>query len=240
MTTTRERQQNRRGGCDAGAAIVETAIGLPVLLVLVFGFIELTGAVRAYALTESAVRAAGRTASVEAADPLADRAILARLADESAPLGSDVIDYVVIWHAGGPGEQLPETCRPAAYATPSTQSLGVSDGGVDAVGACNLYLRPGAPTGIFHYLDLPVAELPFGCSGAADPLAGSRVDCSWPAQNRRVTSTPRTVSGPAIPTDFVGVHVQFRHQRLVGLFGSTSTFTESSVNLLEPRGYSLT
>jgi hypothetical protein len=237
--TTDGTQQHRTAG-DAGVAIVEAAIAVPLLLVLVFGFIELTGAVRAYATAESAVRSATRAASVAAADPLADRAILARLRAESAPLGPDVIDFVVVWHASGPGERLPAPCRPASYAVPNAQSLGVTDGGVDAVGACNIYLRPGAPTGVFQKLDLPVAELPFGCAGSADPLAASRVDCRWPAQNRRVVATPRTVLGPGIPTDFVGVFVQYRHQRLVGLFGQTMTITESAVNLIEPRAYGIT
>lgn len=217
--------------------MIEAAFAVPVLLVLVFGLVELTGVVRAYAGAESAVRAAGRTASVAAADPLADHAILSRLQAESATLGSDIIDFVVVWHAGGPGETLPETCRPSAWASPNTQSVGVTDGGVDAVGACNVYLRPSAPGGVFEDLDLPTEDLPFGCTGASDPLAASRVDCNWPAQNRRVIAAPRTVVGPAIPTDFVGVYVQYRHTRLVAMFGSTMTINESSVNLLEPRGY---
>lgn len=224
---------------DAGASLVETAIAVPILLVLVLGFIELSGTLRAYAAAESAVRAAGRTGSVAANDPFADRVILERLRSDSRPLGADTIDYVVVWHAGGPGERVPAACRPASAEVPNTTSLGVDDGGVDAVGACNVYLRPGAPGGAFERLDLPVADLPFGCSGPADPRSDEKLDCSWPAQNRRVVTTPRTVFGPSIPTDFLGVHVQFRHQHLVRLFGTSSTVTESTVNLIEPRGYAL-
>jgi hypothetical protein len=217
----------------------EAALAIPVLLLLVLGFIELAGTMRAYATAESATRAAGRTASVAGADPLADRTVRTRLRREARPLGADVIDYVVIWHAGGPGERLPASCRPSNTSTPNTSWLGVADGGVDSVGACNIYLRPGAPGGVFERLDVPLAETPFACTGPADPDADEKLDCAWPALRRRVITTPRTVLGPAIPTDFIGVHVQLRHDHLVGLIDSSSTLTESVVNLVEPRGYQL-
>jgi hypothetical protein len=218
---------------------VEAAVAVPLLLFLVFGFIELAGTLRAYATAESAVRAAGRTGSVAANDPFADRAILRRLASEAGPLGRDTIDYVVVWHASGPGEKVPAACRPETTVGPNGATLGVGDGGVDALGACNVYVRPGASGGAFERLEEPVATLPFGCAGAADPRADDKLDCAWPAQNRRVLTTPRTVFGPAIPTDFIGVHVQLRHDHLVQLIGRSSTLTESSVNLIEPRGYAL-
>ena len=236
METSVSHPPGRATGTN-GSIVVEAAFGVPLLLTLVFGFIELTGVVRAYAMAESSVRAAGRTASVAGADPLSDRSILQRLASESGGLGGDGIDFVVVWHAAGPGESLPTACRPSSWDTPNTVSLGVGDGGVDAVGACNIYLRPDAPGGVFEDLDLPLADLPFGCTGPLDPVADERVDCNWPAQNRRVAATPRNVIGPSIPTDFLGVHVQFHHERLVGLFGATTTITASAVNLLEPREY---
>lgn len=224
---------------DAGAALTEAAIAVPLLLILAFGFIELAGTMRAYATAESAVRAAGRTGSVAANDPFADRAILRRLATEASPLGTDTIDYVVVWHASGPGEKAPAACQPETSTTPNSTTLGVDDGGVDALGACNVYIRPGAPGGVFERLEEPVATLPFGCTGPDDPLADEKIDCAWPAQNRRVLTTPRTVFGPSIPTDFIGVHVQLRHHHFVRLLRVSSTLTESAVNLIEPRGYSL-
>jgi hypothetical protein len=235
--STRDARAGPRRERDTGAALIEAAVAVPLLLLFLLGFAELAGTMRAHAAVESAVRAAGRTASVAGADPLADRSILTRLAAEAAPLGADTIDYIVVWHASGPGESVPASCRPEATSAPNVSSLGVSDGGVDAVGACNVYVRPGAPGGAFDRLDVPLAEVPFGCSGTDDPDAEDKLDCSWPSHRRRVVHTPRTVLGPAIPTDFIGVHVQLRHDHIVRLIGSSSTLTGSSINLIEPRGY---
>jgi hypothetical protein len=232
-----EARSNQRRPRERGAALVEATVAIPLLFAFTFGFIELAGLLRAYAAAEGATRAAGRTASVAGSDPLADRAVLARLEGELGPLGADSIDYVVIWHAGGPGEAVPSACRPSTVATPNSASLGVADGGVDSVGACNVYVRPGAPGGAFGRLADPATA--FGCTGPADPGAAQKLDCNWPAQHRRALTTPRTVLGPELPTDFVGVHVQLRHQHLVRLLGASSTLSESAVNLIEPLGYSV-
>ena len=142
-------KQVGRSRGDGGAVLVEAAVVLPLLFMLVFGVLEIGSALKSYSGAANAVRAGGRMASVAGNDADADRAILARMALESTGIPDGEIEYVVIWHASSTREQPPAACRPAAQGSPNLVSVGVSDGGNDAVGACNIYHRPAAPGGAF-------------------------------------------------------------------------------------------
>lgn len=226
---------------DRGTAAVEAVFAVPLLILLVIGFIELSGALRSRSATSHLASAGGRMASVAGADPMADQLILARMANETAGLGSAQIDYIVVWHAQGPGESVPEACRPTSTAEPNQTSLGVGDGGIDAVGACNVYVRPHAQGGAFEMASGATAEEPshyFGCQGPADPEADHKLDCSWPGKNRRVLTSPRDFLGTAAPTDFVGVHVEVRHDMHTPMLPDLA-YADATLNLIEPQGYEL-
>jgi hypothetical protein len=233
----------RSNASERGSVVVESAIVTPVVLLLVFGMIEAASALSAYSSTAHAVRAAGRVASVAAADPMSDQRVLVRLAREIVGIGDDDVEFVVIWHATGPGDGVPEACLPDSYDTPNHESVGVSDGGFDAIGACNVYLRPDRAGGAFDMATGAATHPPshyFGCEGDADPGAAHKVDCHWPGKARRALTTPRESAGPRVAPDFVGVHVQVRHSLHTDLVIEALTIRDGTVNLIEPQGYGLT
>lgn len=193
---------------------------------------------RTYSTAANAARAAGRAASIAGADPMADRMVLSRLQREAAGGFKGQIRFVVIWHAAGPGQGPPAGCIPTSMAAPNTSTVGVSDGGVDAVGACNVYIRPEAPGGAFERVAAaPSGPNPaFGCQGPGDPQAGSKLDCAWPGKNRRAVTSPRSAATP-VPTDLIGVHVEFEHRFHTALVSPSRTVRETTINLIEPVGY---
>ena len=241
VTTTRR----RRAHADQGAVLVEAAIVLPILFMMVFGILEIGSALKSYSGAANAVRAGGRMASVAGNGAEADRSILERMAREATGIPDGEIEYVVIWHAAATGEQPPPGCRPTVLSSPNSSSSGVTDGGTDAIGACNVYHRPADPGGAFDMATGNAAQPPsfyFGCTGVMDPLWSNKVDCMWPAKNRKTLVTPRGVTPPTGQTglpDYVGVYIRAQHDYVTGVLGDALTITDGSVFLLEPQGYSV-
>lgn len=230
------------GRGERGATVVEAAFVLPVLVFLLMSILELGGALKSYSGTASAVRSAGRTASLAGADPLADALVLEQVARRAGALDDGEIELVVIWQAEGVGDQVPPGCLPVAT-TPNTTSVG--DDGIepDGVGACNVYIEPDRPGGAFAMAGGTATQPPehyFGCSGVGDPEASHKVDCRWPATSRQVLTSPRGSTTPT-STDFVGVYIRARHHGYTGfLFGGDGlTITDRSITLIEPQGYAL-
>jgi hypothetical protein len=217
--------------------LIESAIVLPILLMIIFGIFEIGGALKSYSGAANAVRSGGRMASVAGNDVDADRAILERMAREASGVSDGEIEYVVIWHASSTGELPPAACRPAAQAAPNTVSVGQSGG---AGVACNIYHRPQAPGGAFDMATGRAANPPafyFGCTDSAQ--ASTKVDCFWQATDRNTTVTPRGVT-PVETPDYVGIYIRAEHDYITGVLGSSLTITDASVNLIEPQGYSVT
>jgi hypothetical protein len=79
----------------------------------------------------------------------------------------------------------------------------------------------------------------FGCAGSTDPLSSQKVDCKWPAVNRRVKTTPRSAT-TQIPPDFVGIYIKVKHMYYSRVIAKQLTITDSGIALLEPQGYQLT
>jgi hypothetical protein len=227
----------RRG--DSGAATIEAAFVLPILLFVMFGIMELGGSLKSYSSTAGAVRAAGRAASVAGADPMADSLILAGIAKDVG-VGNGQVELVVIWHAAGRADPVPAACLPAAPFTVNASSRGASDSGVDAVGACNVYILPGGTGGAFAKARGSAAQPAsyyFGCQGISDPAAAHKLDCNWPGKDRRVLTSPRTTTSSPRSSDFLGVYIRVRHSYYTSILGSTLTITDRGISLLEPQGY---
>ncbi len=246
INLSESRRRPSRACDDRGAIVVEAAIVLPLLFMLVFGILEIGSALKSYSGAANAVRAGGRMASVAGNNADADRMIMERVAREATGISKGQIEYVVIWHASSTGEQPPSGCLPAAQGSPNSSSAGVSDGGTDAIGACNIYHRPADPGGAFDMATGDAANPPafyFGCTGGSDPLAGNKVDCNWPGKNRKTTITPRCFVSPCptpIQPDYVGVYIKAEHVYITGVLGDSLTITDGSINLLEPQGYAVT
>ncbi len=230
---------HKRGSGARGAVIVEAALILPLFFLIIFGTIEIGGALKSYSSVANGVRAGGRMASVAGNDAMADQMILERLAQEAGGIGKGEIEYVVVWHANGTGTTPPGACLRTPPVVPNQTSQGRTVSG--SPGSCNIYFLPQATGGAFDMakgLATRPATYYFGCGGLSDPLAAQKVDCFWPGQDRKVTSTPRGVT-PAQTPDFVGVYVRANHTYYTGILGSTLTITDTGINLLEPQGYSL-
>jgi len=242
--SARPRRFRRRPDHDRGAVLVEASVVLPVLMFLIFGVIEVGGLLKSYSSTANSVRAGGRMASVQGAEALADQAIMERMATEAVGLGRGEIQYVIIFNANGPDGTVPAGCVSAAEAlsAPNTSSVGVSDGGTGAVGACNVYVRPQAAGGAFDMARNRLANPPdyyFGCNGPSDPGVGHRVDCRWPSRNRHTTVSPRVLAPgeTRLVPDYLGIYIKVEHRYLAGILGSTRILTDSTVNLLEPDSF---
>ncbi len=234
------RHEERPRRDDRGSVVIESAIALGFSLFLLLGTIEVGSMMRTYSSTASSVRSAARVASVAGADPMADQRILARLHQEAGGAHPMRIRKVVIWHARGPGEAVPSACDLATGNQPSTTSAGVTDGGVDALGACNVYLNPDLPGGAFAMATGEAAAPPshyFACEGPADPGAHHKVDCRWPGKNRRALTSPRNHIGPGTSPDFIGVYVQVDHRFAQASVLDALTIRETAISLLEPQGY---
>jgi hypothetical protein len=226
---------------EHGAALVEATFVLPVLLFLIFAIIEVGGSLKSYSGIASAVRLAGRSASLAGSDPNADATILEQVARQATMIDAGEIDYVVIWHAVGPGDPVPAGCLPGVFTTPNTASVGSVGTAPDAMGACNVYIQPDVAGGAFAMAQGTAAQPKtyyFGCSGPSDPEAAHKVDCNWPATSRRVLTSPRSSATPK-GTDFVGVYVRARHAYYTRAFGTAVTITDRSITLIEPQGYAL-
>jgi hypothetical protein len=228
-----------RARAERGAVTVETALVLPILLFVMFGIIELGGALKSYSATAGAVRAAGRIATVAGADPMSDAAVLKRVSEELATEDGPV-DLVVIWHATGPGDPVPAGCLPSAPYTPNTSSVGVTDSGTDALGACNVYVHPSGAGNAFAMANgtaTQPAAYYFACQGASDPSANQKLDCKWPGKNRRTLTSPRSTTAVPRSTDFVGVYIRLVHSYYTTMFGASLTVTDRGISLIEPQGY---
>jgi hypothetical protein len=223
--------------------VVEAAIALPVTFVLLIAALQAGVLMRSHSTTANAARFASRTASIAGADPMADQRILAQVDREAAARGGARIRSIVVWHAAAAGEHVPPGCDLPPGDGPSTTSRGVAGSGVDPIGACNVYLNPDRPGGALDMATGRAAHPPsyyFGCQGATDPDASHKVDCRWPAKDRRTVQSPRGASGATVSPDLLGIRIVVEHRFPIGLPVPSVTITQTSIALLEPRSFSLT
>ncbi len=202
----------RRRRSERGAAAVELAIVTPVIMIVVFGIIEMSFVVRDYAAVTSDVRVAARLASASAdAGPAAclggadappctpqSAPALAQLAADAIQRGGsampeDNIDYLLIYKAnaqGYPGadgnQTMPATCG--------------------AISNCVRFVwSPSLDR--FRY--------------AEGTWTSSTISACFPGT-------------PANPLDRVGVYLRATHRFLTNIFGSTMRVSDRAVMNFEP------
>ena len=238
------RAKCRSRGRDRGATMTEMAFVGPLLMLLLFGIIEMGGVMKSYSGVSNSTVAGGRAAAIAGNDVLADQAILAAMSTGAAAVGKNEITYIIIWKPVVSGESPPASCLALATgSTYNTQSVGISDGGIDSAGACNVYVMPDRSGGAFD-MAMGRAANPstyyFGCTG---PTATTtyKLDCKWSAKNRKVSISPRsTASGSAVYADYLGVAIGSSHNYYTRLFGTSKTINRSTTVLLEPKIYAVT
>ena len=213
--------RRRRG--ERGAVLVEAAVILPFLFAMIFGIMEIGSVLKSYSGASNGVRAGGRMASVAGNDVDADRAILERMATESAGV-TEEIEYIVIWHATSTGE-MPPAALPSCPAAVAQHAVGRPSGS-------------GAVRRATSITGLPPPEVPstwpvggqrqpaafyFGCTDSAQ--ATTKVDCFWKAKDRKTTVTPRDQTPPAgqsATPDYVGIYIRAKHGYVTGIMGRRS------------------
>jgi Flp pilus assembly protein TadG len=104
---------------ESGAAIVEMAILLPILIMLVMGIVELGGAFKSYLTTSNAVRDGTRILSARGTDETGDCIAVVKAA-EALTLGNDLsrLDRIEIFQASpSTGDPIAGTIN--TYSNPS-------------------------------------------------------------------------------------------------------------------------
>jgi hypothetical protein len=202
---------------QGGAAIVELAICVMLLVTLTFGAIEFGWAWKQRISLQSITRSAARVASGLGDDPYTDREVIRGILTSAAKLPGGVarVGSIVIYKA---------TCSACTdpYSQPSQVDPNCDlvsgtppTGGVN--GKCNVYFPS---TGYF-------TSTVINTNANWGSAASSSLDKRW-TPTTRITSTNGT--GP----DYVGIRVNYTHRMIVGLFGTTIAMSDESVFRLEP------
>jgi hypothetical protein len=110
---------------ERGAAMVEFAVILPVLIILLFGAIEFGHAWDAKLKVETAARAGARVGSNLGSARLADYSLLQSVKSALNDIGLDNVEYVSVFKSTSVDGDVPASC---SGATP-----------VSVAGVCNVY-----------------------------------------------------------------------------------------------------
>ncbi len=102
------------GGSERGAVLVEIALVTPAFLLLIFGIFELGFLFRDSLTTENASREAARSASTKGRAPEADFFIIRSAENGLAAMDLQSLEYLVVFKATGPGDEVPDSCRTAS------------------------------------------------------------------------------------------------------------------------------
>jgi hypothetical protein len=206
MTAQEPPRQARRHG-EQGAVAVEAALVTPLLLIIVFGIIEVSLLVRDYVAVTSAVRSGARVASAAAdagpgtcevgpeappCTPASSPALAQAAADaihrSGSALAPDSIEHIMVYKAnasGFPGtdanREMPSTCA------------GMTD-------CVRFVWRPGADA--FRY--------------------------------QEGTWASASINACVNESDTLGVYLQAQHGTVTGIFGDTITIGDKAVMKFEP------
>lgn len=243
--SARGARRSTRPQREHGATLVETALIIPILFTLIFGIMETGSLLKSYTAASNLAGSGSRMGSVVGNNAMADQLILNRIAQDSQGLPAGEIEYIIFWKATGANDSPPAACRPTVAPTVvNTASAGMA--------GCTRYDRPTATGGAFDMADPDLndgaAQPPayyFGCTGTSgpslDPGMAHKVDCNWPAKDRKVTKNPRCplcTTPTYSPPDYIGVYIRAKHSTITGVLGDSFTITDKSIALIEPQGYS--
>lgn len=195
----------RRARDERGAALVEFAIVVPLLITIAMGLLDFGLAWRTSLTVSSGVRAGARVGSGMGNDRFTDHSILQAL---NASLDADDVHKIVVYKSTTDDGAVPQVCKDA--------SPGAS------VAGCNIY--DGAS------LALPRSAFEVGSvSASGDYLScGGGPDASWcPVSRYNSQVSP----GP----DYLGVWVDYRHDFVSGWFPAGGLdIKDNAVMRLEP------
>lgn len=196
-----------------GSALLEAAFVTPVFFVLIFGILEFGFLFRNYLTVANTTREGSRTASVSGSAPEADFLTLRTIEHAFAAWGVENLDFVVIYHASGPNDTVPLSCK--------SGPVGGAGGGL-----CNYYRPSEFNLGLVDNNGDPTDY--FRCGSGA-------VDRHWCPSDRltglsEVSPDPAYNDGPS----YIGVYVQAQHTYITGLFGEGTLLTDDRIIRIEP------
>ena len=197
--------RSRKG--ERGAALVEASIVTPLFLLLIFGIFEFGLLYRNSLTTNNASKQGARSLSVSGNRPDADYLTLRSVEHGMAAMGLDQLDHVVVFRASGPNDTVPAACLVGSQ----------TDVGPGTV-ACNRY---------------EAADFSLDIDDAAGDDAGN-FRCSATAVDRYWCPVDRETS-VAAGVEYVGLHIQTRHEFITGFFGGQRTLSETTIIRLEPQ-----
>jgi hypothetical protein len=224
----RWRARTRSAADEQGAVIVEAAVIFPLLFLIVFGALEFGLLFRDDLTGSNVVRAGGRALSAQTskfADQSGMQALLPAATGFSGGLSkvSRVVVYIATCASPGPSAGVTASrcgTNPPIRRLEEMSGLGaacIPAGNKDGVtGYCNVYDGP-------ELLDsFANDQSNWGC------LSGTQ-DRFWCPDTR--------VSSQKAGTDYVGIHIEYEHEWVTGLFGSKRDMTDDVIFRVEPQGF---
>lgn len=204
-----------RSATDRANAIVETALVLPVLVVLLVAIIEGGTLLYARLTVEHAVRAAARAVSVAADAVDGDARALDMLRSRVGGLDPDAIERIVFYRAASPDAGPPPACAAGPRRSPA---LDLEDGCLVVTpsepGACG----GSGSSGGSRDLATECEEItPAGGNGSGG--SGWTLVCGWCAADRS-------------EGELIGVWLSYRRTSITGAFPALS-LTEHRVAVVE-------
>lgn len=196
---------------EQGAALVEFALVLPVLVTLVLGVAEYGFAWRDSSTVATAARAGARTGASLAFNGQADYSILTSVSAALADVGAAQIQRIVIYKASSSDGAVPSTCT-------TTPADGIS-------GVCNVY-RPADLSLTSSSFTSSTTPAGTACNNAA---VTSKRDRYWCPTSRK---SPSMTGGP----DYVGVWIAVRYDAITNIIPNGSvTLKDDAVMRIEPQ-----
>ena len=199
-----------RGRGDRGVALVETALVTPILLLLVFGSMELGLWYRDNLTLSDGAADGAKWAAIQGPNltpggETADYTAMKVMRQAMASLPPEQIDRIVIFRAsssgfGSPMSQVPSACKTATSSIPG----------------CNVYV----PFQAFLEVQNGNADY-FKCLSAGQPA------CGWNPQLRE--------NGPSsFDIEYLGVYIKYKRSNVTGFFGAKTTIEAAKISRLEP------
>jgi len=199
-----------RGEGDHGAALVETALITPILLVLLLAIFEYGILFRDKLTTTNAVTDATKFGAIQGpvltpGGASADYTVVNLARQNLAAIPPSWIKRVVVFKAGPSGLGDPLSQVPAACKTATSSSAG-----------CNVYLVPEA------FIQIEAGNTDYFKCGGPYTIA-----CGWDPQNRR--------NGPKVGNvEYLGVYIEISRPEFSNLIPKTERLEVAAIQRLEP------
>ena len=202
--------------------MVEASLITPVLFLFIFAIFEFGFAFRDYLAVANSTRDAAREAAVAGDIADADYRVLRAIERGSAALPDGVINEIIVFKAYGPKGTVPAACTSGGSTAGGVFEDVDNDGSVDDEVYCNVYTTA--------HLAYDIGE--FNCNANVPTPDPDRFWC--PTDVNPPSTGPRiTTVGSGL--DYIGIYMSVDHQYITGMFGSSITFTDTTVLKVEPQ-----